>query len=270
MKGQIVRNNELSLEYYTHGAGNQTLVCFHGHGRSVEDFYFLKSNNRKLILIVLPHHGHSVFPENRTEKNPLTIHEFDALLRRILDKEKAALIHFVGFSQGGRFALALIPFYGKRLLSVKLISPDGMDYYSFYNRASRFKPARLLFKKWESNPKLFIVCAKIGLKLRIIRPKVFSFIQLFATNKTSFKRASLTWRSFRNIQPDLKAIKRTIEDNEIIFHIIMGKYDQVIRTQQAERFLLKIDMKASLIEIECGHDFFKESNLFRLKKAINV
>jgi hypothetical protein len=50
----------------------------------------------------------------------------------------------------------------------------------------------------------------------------------------------------------------------------MGKYDQVIRTQQAERFLLKIDMKASLIEIECGHDFFKESNLFRLKKAINV
>ena len=74
MKGQIVRNNELSLEYYTHGAGNQTLICFHGHGRSVEDFYFLKSNNRKLILIVLPHHGHSVFPENRTEKNPLTIH----------------------------------------------------------------------------------------------------------------------------------------------------------------------------------------------------
>jgi hypothetical protein len=50
----------------------------------------------------------------------------------------------------------------------------------------------------------------------------------------------------------------------------MGKYDQVIRTQQAVLFLNEIGFPEALIEIECGHDFFKESNLFRLKKAINV
>ena len=61
MKAQIVTNNELSLEYYTQGIGRHTLVCFHGHGRGVEDFNFLRSNNRRLILIVLPHHGKSQF-----------------------------------------------------------------------------------------------------------------------------------------------------------------------------------------------------------------
>jgi hypothetical protein len=50
----------------------------------------------------------------------------------------------------------------------------------------------------------------------------------------------------------------------------MGKYDQVIRTQQASQFLEQLGFPEALIEIECGHDFFKESNLFRLKKAINI
>jgi hypothetical protein len=50
----------------------------------------------------------------------------------------------------------------------------------------------------------------------------------------------------------------------------MGKYDQVIRTRQAESFLKRINQVDALIEIECGHDFFKESNLFRLKEAIHI
>jgi pimeloyl-ACP methyl ester carboxylesterase len=270
MKAQIVTNNELSLEYYTQGIGRHTLVCFHGHGRSVEDFYFLRSNNRKLILIVLPHHGKSQFPLDRIESQPLSISEFNSTFKKILEQEAVEHFHFIGFSQGGRFVLSLLPFYKDRLQSVQVISPDGMDPMSFYNRTSRMSLARLLFQKWEGSPKLFIKIAKLAYRIGLVRPKVFAFIELFAGNKDKFQRASRTWRGFRNIKPDFNAISSSLNSNKIYFKVIMGKYDQVIRTQQANQFLEQLGFPEALIEIECGHDFFKESNLFRLKKAINI
>ena len=270
MDSHLIREGNVTLEYYIEGSGQNTLVCFHGHGRNVEDFLFLAKKDRKLILIVLPHHGKSQFPIERIENQPLKIEEFNSIFAKIIEKEANDHFHFIGFSQGGRFVLSLLPLYEERLKSVQIISPDGMDLMSFYNRTSRMRLARLLFQKWEGSPKSFIRIAKFAFRLGLIRPKVLAFIELFAGNKEQFQRASRTWRGFRNIKPDFAAITKSLNSNKIYFRVIMGKYDQVIRTQQAVLFLNEIGFPEALIEIECGHDFFKESNLFRLKKAINV
>ncbi|MBL6659944.1 MAG: alpha/beta fold hydrolase [Crocinitomicaceae bacterium] len=270
MHSHIIREGKLTLEYYSEGSGQNTLICFHGHGRKVEDFLFLAKKNRKLILIVLPHHGKSKFPIEQIENQPLKIQEFNSIFAKILEKQAIGDFHFIGFSQGGRFALSLLPFYKDRLKSVQLISPDGMDPMSFYNRTSRIRFARLLFEKWEGSPKSFIRIAKFAYRLGLVRPKVFAFIELFASNKEQFQRASRTWRGFRNIKPDFNAISSSLNSNKIYFRVIMGKYDQVIRTQQAVYFLKQLGFPKALIEIECGHDFFKEGNLFRLNKAIKI
>ena len=130
--------------------------------------------------------------------------------------------------------------------------------------------ARLLFQKWEGSPKSFVRIAKFAFKLGLVRPKVFAFIELFTGNKEQFQRASRTWRGFRNIKPDFTAITASLNSHKIYFKVIMGKYDQVIRTQQAVQFLNQIGFPDALIEIECGHDFFKKENLFRLNKAIKI
>ena len=270
MDSHLIREGNVTLEYYIEGSGQNTLVCFHGHGRNVEDFLFLAKKDRKLILIVLPHHGKSQFPVERIENQPLKIEEFNSIFAKIIEKEANDHFHFIGFSQGGRFVLSLLPLYEERLKSVQIISPDCMDPMSFYNRTSRMRLARLLFQKWEGSPKSFIRIAKFAFRLGLIRPKVLAFIELFAGNKEQFQRASRTWRGFRNIKPDFTAITKSLNSNKIYFMVIMGKYDQVIRTQQANQFLEQLGFPEALIEIECGHDFFKESNLFRLKKAINI
>ena len=270
MKSHKVEEENVSLAYYTQGHGEEILICIHGHGREVNDFLFLEKKNRKLILIVLPHHGNSLFPEHRVEQEPLTITEFNGLFQRILDKETIKQFHFIGFSQGGRFVLALIPLHQRRIKTVHLISPDGMDHNSFYNKASRNKLARRLFESWENNPNSFIHIAKIALNLKLIRPKVFAFIQLFASNQVDFKRASITWRGFRKITPDIPLIRESIADNKIDFKLIMGKYDQVIRTKQARIFLSKLKHPNALEEISCGHDFFKEDHLNLLIGAIQI
>ena len=270
MNSYKVKEENVSLEYYTQGKGEDIIICIHGHGRDVNDFLFLEKRNRKLILLVLPHHGKSFFPEHRVENNPLTIDEFDRLFQKILDRESINRFNFIGFSQGGRFVLTLLPLYQSRIKTVHLISPDGMDNDSFYNRASRNKFARNLFKSWENNPESFIKFARIGLKLKLIRPKVFAFIQLFASNKEVFKRASITWRGFRKIRPDISSIALAIETNNFSFKIIMGKYDQVIRTNQAIEFLNQLEKPNALEEIACGHDFFKADNIQLLSEVIQI
>jgi len=270
MKSNYVKQGSVQIEYFTLGSGSETIVCLHGHGRNVSDFNFLKKESRRLILLVLPFHGNSYFPEERIEDNPISIEEFNNLFKQILDKENVNIFHFVAFSQGGRFVLSLIPLHKHKIKSVYLISPDGMDYNSFYNRKSRKKWARRLFKRWEENPKRFIKWANFVNKLGFIRPKVFSFIQKFAVDKETFKRASMTWRGFRNINADLSKIDDAIRTHNFPFYVIMGKYDQVIRTGQAVKFLIKLNRPESLIEIECGHDFFKEKNIPLLESHIKI
>lgn len=270
MESKIIAKGDIQIEYYTSGAGPQNIICMHGHGRTVDDFIFLNDTDHKLILIVLPHHGQSYFPSDRVEKNPLSILEFNQLFEKILETEAVKKFHFVAFSQGGRFVLSLIPFHDGKIKSVHLISPDAMDYNSFYNKASRNRWARKLFKSWEEDPQRFIKVARIARRLGLVRPKVYAFIQKFASNEESFQRASITWRGFRNIRTNNDELKKVIARNDWRFVIIMGKYDQVIRTRQAESFLKKISQQDALIVIECGHDFFKEENIALLSPHIKI
>ena len=269
MESYIVTLNDIKLEYYAYGSGPESIICLHGHGRPVSDFHFLGKSDRKLILIVLPHHGQSYFPSDRVEKNPLSIIEFNQLFEKILEAETVKRFHFVAFSQGGRFVLSLIPIQEQKIQSVHLISPDAMDNNSFYNWSSRIGWARSLFKSWEEDPQKFIKTASLARRLGLVRPKVYAFIQKFASNKESFQLASITWRGFRNIRPNNDDLKKVIARNDWRFVIIMGKYDQVIRTRQAESFLKRINQLDALIEIECGHDFFKEENISILRPHID-
>ena len=270
MESKIIAKDDIQIEYHISGSGSEHIICLHGHGRPVGDFSFLNGSNHKLILIVLPHHGNSKFPIERIEKDPISTNEFNLLFKKLLDTESITDFHFVAFSQGGRFVLSLIPFHSGKIKSVHLISPDAMDYNSFYNKASRNRWARKLFISWEDKPQRFIRGALIAHKLGFVRPKVFAFIQKFAADKASFKRASVTWRGFRNITADLKSLESVISKNNFRFVIIMGKYDQVIRTKQAESFLNKLNQPNSLIEIDCGHDFFRQENIALLSPHIKI
>lgn len=256
-----IKLNDLELEYLIFGEGPEIIICLHGHGRSAEDFQFLYSENRKIISINLFFHGASIFPEDRIEKDPLRIDEFIQLFGKILENEHVNHFHLLAFSQGGRFSLCLLPYFSKNILSLTLISPDGMDNNSFYNWSSRQKWARRLFVNFEKKPSKLLRLSSVAAKTKLMRPKVKAFVHQFASDAITFKRASATWRAFRNMLPDNKAISAALKENKIPFKIIMGSYDQVIRPKQAYSFAQKIGFPESVVEIPNGHDFFKESSI---------
>lgn len=267
-ESKIIQAKELALEYYVFGHGSETVICFHGHGRTAHDFAFLEKENRRVISIHLFFHGQSKFPIERIEKEPLKLSEFIELFNVILNKETVDKFHLLAFSQGGRFTLCLTPFYGKRIQTLTLIAPDGMDNYSFYNWSSRQLLARKLFNHLEQKPHKMLSYSTLATKLRLMRPKVRDFVHEFASNKETFKNASNTWRAFRKMLPDNSAISKTIRENHIPFKIIMGTYDQVIRPKQAYRFAKKLGMENCVVEIENGHNFFKKSAIHRFEHLL--
>ena len=141
-----IRLGELQLEYYVYGDGQEKVICLHGHGRSAKDFAFLSDPNRTVISVHLFFHGNSFFPSERIESSPLNLKETVEIFSLLMKTEMIDLFHLFAFSQGGRFALCLLPVFSSRIKSLTLISPDGMDNGSFYNWGSRQWWARKLMQ----------------------------------------------------------------------------------------------------------------------------
>lgn len=258
---KIVSKADLKLEYFIFGSGEEIIICMHGHGRNASDFEFIAGDNRRVISIHLFHHGNSHFPIERIEQEPLQSKEFIALFKLILENESINQFHLFAFSQGGRFSLCLIPYFADKLKTITLISPDGMDNKSFYNWSSRRRWARNIFRYFEKDPSRLSTYSEIARRICIMRPKVASFVSEFSSNQDSFIRASRTWRTFRTVKPDYKAINETLQINKIPFLIIMGSYDQVIRPKQAYKFARLIGQQKNVVEIPNGHNFFKSTSI---------
>ena len=270
MKRDLVSCNDVQLEYITYGDGKEHVLCMHGHGRQAEDFKFVAKEDRKVISINLFHHGNSIFPLERIEKNPITTSEVIQLMQLIIKKENLINFHCIAFSQGGRFILALLPHFQKQILSISLLSPDGLDNYSFYNWASRRKWARKLFISWEKEPNKLRKFSDVAVRLMLMRPKVRDFVYKFTNDHKTLQRASQSWRSFRLIMSKPKQTGLIILENNIPFVIIMGKYDKIIRPIQALRYAKKSGLINCVIQIECGHDFFKKENIDLFKPNLLI
>jgi len=266
---KIINHNDLQLEYFVKGSGTDVIFCMHGHSKSPYDFEFLANENRTIISLHLFYHGNSYFPESRIENNPLQIFEFKYLVDILLKNENIKKFHLLAFSQGGRFVLSILPLYAEHIKSIQLISPDGMNNNSFYNRISRNKWARNLFQSWEKNPQSIMKYAFLGKKIKIVRPKVYQFLKTLTSDIEGFKRASLTWRGFRLIQPNENEISKVLINNNIPFKIVMGKYDQIIRPAQAYAFAKRINQEKNVISIDCGHDFFNLKYRNLLEDVLN-
>lgn len=267
MLKKIIEHKDLRIGYEVLGNSSTKIIALHGHGRSPKDFYFLQEHGQVFALDIF-FHGNSSYPEERIESNPIVSKEFFEAFKALLHSEKIEKLHIVAFSQGGRFILSILPFIENQVLSIQLISPDGMDNNSFYNKMSRSKLARKLFRYFEEHPSRFQRFSFLAYKLKLMRPKVFKFVQKFSNEPETFSRASKTWRGFRLIQANDKALKSYLHNNTTRFKIIMGEHDQIIRTQQAKKFLKRIGKENALTEINCGHDFFGEHNKSLLQETI--
>lgn len=248
---------DIKLSYEVYGDGNTVILCFHGNGRSAEDFRFLERKTRKIISVHLFLHGYSTFSPSRIHENLITSEHVEKLLEKLLKKEKVNDFHWVEYSQGGRFTLSAFPAFAHRVKSMFLIAPDGMNDNNFYSWSQRQWWTRKLFKRWIDKPEELMSISRVLSKGKIIHPKHVSFLDYYTSNPDKFKTAYKTWSAFRNLRPSNQVVKKTLDKHNINFNVIIGEHDKIITSGSATKFLEKINQPDALTIIPYGHDIFK-------------
>ncbi|HLV42011.1 MAG TPA: alpha/beta hydrolase [Brumimicrobium sp.] len=256
-KIESVTLDDLHLSYEVYGEGNTVILCFHGNGRSAEDFRFLERKTRKIISVHLFLHGYSTFSPSRIHEDLITAEHVEKLLEKLLTKEKVDHFHWVAYSQGGRFTLSAFPAFAARVKSLFLIAPDGMDDNNFYSWSQRQWWARKLFKRWVGKPEELMTISRGLSKVKIIHPKIVDFLDFYTSDHDKFEMAYKTWSAFRDLRPSNEEVKQTLAENDIHFNVIVGDYDKIISSKSATQFLDKIDQSKALTTMPFGHDIFK-------------
>ena len=263
-----IQHGDFGLSYITFGEGEQVVLCLHGHGKSAEDFLFLQNQNVRVVSVHLFFHDQSEFPVNRIEKNPVQWNEIQAVFEKLFEVENMQFMNILAFSQGGRFAFLLLENLPQKIKSFTLLAPDGLNNKSFYNWSSRQKYFRKLTYRFGNHPEKLARTANFLTKMKMMRPKVRDLVYHFTAEKESLNRAFSSWMAFRKLKPNPVRIGEQVKNYNLSVVLIMGKYDQVIRTKQAEIFLEKAALPEHVVEIENGHDFFKASSIEKFIKYL--
>ncbi|WP_417266078.1 alpha/beta fold hydrolase [Brumimicrobium sp.] len=256
-KIESVTLQDLKLSYEVYGEGNTVILCFHGNGRSAEDFKFLERKTRKIISIHLFLHGYSTFSPSRIHEDLITSKDVEKLLEKLLTKEKVDRFHWVAYSQGGRFTLSAFPAFAHRVKSLFLIAPDGLDDKNFYSWTQRQWFTRKLFQRWVNKPHELMNISRGLAKVKIIDPKIVTFLDFYTSDHEKFETAYKTWSAFRDLRPSDEEVKATLEKYNVHFNLIIGEYDKIITPKSATQFLEKINQQEALTKIPFGHDVFK-------------
>lgn len=269
----ILRHEGLSLEYITAGEGKQIILAFHGFGRKAEDFDIFRpllKPHQKLVGVNLFQHGKSEFPANRISRKPLKTREWSAIIAKLLEQEEAENYWLMGYSLGGKLALQSAISLAFKPDGVLLFAPDGIKVNKLYNFTSRTSAGRAIYRQVLKRPKPFFKLADLLKFFRIISEKIHRFVNFHMDTHQKRKLVYETWLIFREFEPDLHDLAKTVEKYEIDFYMVFGKYDKIIPPKHGKRLANLLNNQESLHVLESGHlllekptvDYIREHNLW--------
>lgn len=261
------------IEYGIYGAGEETILCFHGFGRKQEDFALFESMLRpgqRLVAINLFAHRNSYFPEERIDNQPLLLSEWKEMLEAFLAALSIDRFHLLGYSMGGRIGLVTLVLMPQRIASVLLVATDGLKINAMYKFASGTVPGRFLYRKLIDSPRPLFALADFLHAVKLLHPKLHRFTYVHLDTREKRQQVHDAWLIYRHFFTDLHETATVIKEYQIPFHMIFGEFDSVIKPELGVKFCRILgDMKYMSV-ISSGHrllhqqllDYIRERQLW--------
>lgn len=209
------------------GHGPKTLLAFHGIGQDYRCFLPLVEvlkNQYTFYLFDLPFHGQS--PALASEK--LTLEAWKAFLEDFLKIHQIENFSLMGFSMGGKFALATLQLFAERTESCWLLAPDGITESPWYGLATRFWVSKKLFRFFVSNVNYFKKLANLLVKFKLIEKSAVKFAESTLATAEQRERVYRSWIGFSLMRADIKLIAQLVKENQIDLKIFLGKHDSLL------------------------------------------
>lgn len=249
-----------TIHYKFTKAGPRLLVCWHGYDENSAAFEFLENElpGFSLLCIDLPFHGKTEWRESYAIGTG-DLHEIISQLRK---KEFPGIESYslLGFSLGGRIALAVFQLGADSIDRMVLLAPDGINTNFWHWLATRTAIGNRIFRYAVSSPGWIFTLLKIGNKIGLINQSVYKFTRFYLQDQKSREHLYKRWRCMRRINPDRTQIKQAALKQNLVLHLVYGEYDRIIKHERAAEFCRDLKSNCQLHILSCGHQVLQDKN----------
>lgn len=208
--------------------------AFHGFARPLEDMLAWEphwSHEGLLVCIHLPHHGKSgPISGLAPMDHPLTSNDLIAILEQIAREEGAASTRWnmIGYSIGGRVALALFHHRPDQWNHVVLMAPDGLKKSPFYRVTVHTKLGKWMWFAIDKNAPLVLSCLNRLRRWKLISNHLHSFCEFHLVSHEMRMMVWHGWRSHRALWPSKEALRKAMTSWQGQMDLCFGDRDLII------------------------------------------
>lgn len=234
------------------GHGSQLLICFHGFGENKDAFdrLFLQIPGDWIILSLdLPLFGDSQWQDPNTV---IDHHTWTELIQHIHMRHPQVDWHLLGFSMGGKVALAFQQLLETPARSLILMAPDGIARHPLHAFVSRTQLGTWLIRQVVYHPGPILRLTEWAFRLGWIDPFIHLFMNDNFAEKRWRKRMYLCLTLYEGFQIDWHKVQKKNTPSDTHWYLIWGKKDMTFGRKAAHR-LKRIIPSTALYELESGH-----------------
>lgn len=255
-----LQSEHATLHFTKTGNGERTLIAFHGFGQTGEAFHALAdalSDRYTVYLFDIFFHGKS---EWRLNEHPIEKKTWKLLMESFLTGHSISNFSVLGFSMGGKFALATLEAFPEHAKEIFLLAPDGIKTSLWYSLATYPIMLRKLFKSMITHPNRFTSIARFAHRAGLIDKGILRFVESQMNTEEKRRRVYYSWVVFRHLKFDMTAIANTINRYAIRLVLVAGKFDKVITIQNMKLLLDKVKVY-ELATPDTGHNGVIEASI---------
>lgn len=260
----------MKLYFQKIGNGQKILLAFHGIGQDFLCFQQFAETFGGVYTIYafdLPFHGKNIV-ENANElpiNQVFTKSIWKDFLITFLTENQIQRFSVIGFSMGGRFALATVEAFPKKIESMILVSPDGISEHPIYAFATGFRLTRKVFKYVLFHEEKLLSFTKFIAKMRIVPESSVRFALRMLDTQTKKNQVFQSWTGFRLLKFNIRKLAQIINEEHIKVSIFTGKYDTILASKKVLPLSTKLQ-QVDLVILEAGHTRMLEKVVDYLKK----
>jgi pimeloyl-ACP methyl ester carboxylesterase len=247
-----LQHGNCAVHYIKAGRGKDVLLFFHGFGQDHSVYIPLIQSlapHYQLYIFDLFFHGKSTWGY---DEQPLEKKFWTEILTKFLAEENVTEFSVVGFSLGGKFALASLEAFSKRMKHVYLIAPDGIKTSFWYSMATYPLLLRKFFKSMIGNYNRFLKIAEFLNRINLVDKGLVRFADYQMGTEEKRKRVYHSWVVFRHLSFNVRTLASLINRNQIGLTIVAGRYDKVIEPKNMHH-LLKHVRNYKFHVLDSGH-----------------
>jgi len=225
------------LFYKKSGEGNTVILLFHGFGQQHKAFASLAetlSAHCTLYAFDLFFHGNSTWNHGEL---PLEKERWQKIISRFLEMNQIEKFSVLGFSMGGKFALATVELFPSNIEYLFLLAPDGIKTSFWYSLATYPLLLRQFFKSMILKPNRLHWITSALHAVRLVDKSLVRFAESQMDTQEKRERVYYSWVVFRHLRFDMKQIAQLITDHSIRLTMVVGKHDKIITAKNMNQLL---------------------------------